>query len=37
MRLSVTGRLSSPDMYEVMQILGKDRVKARLTEYANSL
>ena len=29
-RIAVTGRSSSPDMYAVMQILGKDRVTARL-------
>ena len=37
LRLAVTGRLNSPDMYEVMRILGADRVKARLTWYANEL
>ena len=37
LRLAVTGRLNSPDMYEVMQILGADRVRARLTDYAASL
>jgi glutamyl-tRNA synthetase len=37
LRLSVTGRLNSPDMYEVMQILGSDRVKSRLTAYADNL
>jgi len=29
-RVAVTGKLSSPDMYEVMQILGKDTVVARI-------
>ena len=30
LRVAVTGRQNSPDMYEVMQILGKDTVLARL-------
>ncbi|MBQ7011101.1 MAG: glutamate--tRNA ligase [Clostridia bacterium] len=29
-RVAVTGKLSSPDMYEVMQVLGKDTVVARI-------
>lgn len=29
-RVAVTGRMNSPDLYEVMQILGEDRVMARL-------
>ncbi len=29
-RLAVTGRLNSPDMYAVMQILGKDRINTRI-------
>ena len=37
MRLAVTGRLNSPDMYEVMQILGEKRVKARLTALAEKI
>ena len=36
-RLAVTGRSSSPDMYEVMRVLGKERVRARLTAYAESI
>ncbi len=36
-RLSVTGRLNSPDMYEVMKILGKDRVVKRLKAFAEKL
>ena len=30
LRVAVTGRQNSPDMYEVMHILGRDRVLARL-------
>ncbi len=31
LRVAVTGRTASPDMYAVMQILGRERVLARLT------
>ena len=37
LRLALTGRLSSPDMYEVMQIFGQERVKARLEKFACAL
>ena len=30
LRVAVTGKLNSPDMYAVMQILGKDRMFARI-------
>ena len=30
LRVAVTGKLNSPDMYAVMQILGKERVCARI-------
>ncbi len=30
LRVAVTGRQNSPDMYEVMRILGKEKVTARL-------
>ncbi len=33
-RLAVTGRLNSPDMYEVMKILGKEKVVRRLKAFA---
>ncbi len=36
-RLAVTGRLNSPDMYEVMKILGKERVVRRLEAFAEKL
>lgn len=35
LRVAVTGRQNSPDMYEVMRILGKNRVVARLLAAAN--
>ena len=33
LRLAVTGKLNAPDLYTVMQILGKDRVFARLDKF----
>ncbi len=32
LRVAVTGRTNSPDLYEVMQILGKERVLARISK-----
>ena len=37
LRVAVTGRQNSPDMYAVMQILGKDRVMARIDAMLASL
>ena len=36
-RVAVTGKLNSPDMYAVMQILGKDRVIARIKNMISKL
>ena len=36
-RLAVTGRQNSPDMYAVMQILGKDRILARMDAMIEKL
>ena len=36
-RLAITGKNSSPDMYAVMRIMGKDAVVSRLKAYAKSL
>jgi len=36
-RLALTGRLESPPMYDVVEILGKDKVAKRLTKATNSL
>ena len=33
LRLAVTGKLNAPDLYTVMQLLGKDRVLERLRAY----
>ncbi len=37
LRVAVTGKLNAPDMYSVMQILGKDKVFARIDAMKNSL
>ena len=37
LRVAVTGRMNSPDLYEVMHILGYDSVKARIESRINSL
>ncbi|MBQ8746349.1 MAG: glutamate--tRNA ligase [Clostridia bacterium] len=37
LRVAVTGKMNSPDMYSVMQILGRDRVLARVGAMINSL
>ena len=37
LRVAVTGKLNSPDMFTVMQILGADKVKARINNMINSL
>ena len=36
-RIAVTGKKQTPDLYEIMQVLGEDRVKERVTKYINSL
>ncbi len=36
-RQAVTGKTNSPDLYTVMQILGKDRTVARINSVINSL
>ncbi len=37
LRVAVTGRLNSPDMFTVMGILGEERVRARINSMINSL
>ena len=37
LRLAVTGKINAPDMYSVMQILGKDRVEERINRMINSI
>ena len=37
LRVAVTGKLNSPDMYAVMQILGEERVRARINAMLETL
>ena len=37
LRLAVTGKMNSPDMYSVMNILGGDKVKARIGDMTERL
>ena len=37
LRLAVTGKVNSPDMYEVMKILGKDKVIERINRMVGDL
>lgn len=37
LRIAVTGRSNSPDLYTVMQILGSEKVKKRITSLLSSL
>ena len=34
-RVMITGRLKSPDLYSIMKILGKDRIVKRIKMYEN--
>ena len=36
-RIALMGRTDSPDMWEIQQILGEDRVRARISKFAESL
>ena len=36
-RIAITGKENSPDMYSVMQIMGYDRVVSRINNMINSL
>ena len=37
LRVAVTGKLNSPDMYTVMQIIGAERVRSRISECLKKL
>ena len=37
LRIAVTGKLNSPDMYEVMRVLGKDAVLSRIDALLETL
>lgn len=36
-RLAITGRINSPDLFEVIKIIGEDRARARIQAFAKSL
>jgi glutamyl-tRNA synthetase len=36
-RVAVTGKKQTPDLYQVMQVMGEDRVRSRIKRYLNSL
>lgn len=36
-RVAVTGRKQTPDLYQVMQVMGEDRVRSRVKGYLNSM
>jgi len=36
-RVAITGKMNAPDLYTVMQILGKDKSFARIDAMINSL
>lgn len=37
LRIAVTGRQNSPDLYEVLQVMGQRRVTARMSQFIGSL
>ena len=37
LRIAVTGRRNTPDLCSIMQVLGTERVKARINEFINSI
>jgi len=36
LRIALTGRTNTPDLYEIMQIMGKSRVIERLERYMHA-
>ena len=36
-RVAITGKTNAPDLYTVIQIIGYDRIVARVREFANNL
>jgi len=37
LRVALTGKKQTPDLYQVMQVMGEDRVRSRIKEYINIL
>ncbi|MGM9642053.1 MAG: glutamate--tRNA ligase [Eubacteriales bacterium] len=36
-RVAITGKINAPDLYTVIHIIGRDRIVARVTAFANNL
>jgi len=36
-RVAITGRRQTPDLYQVIQVMGENRIRERIGEYINSL
>lgn len=36
-RVAITGRKQTPDLYQVIQVMGENRIRERIGEYINSL
>ncbi|PKN02715.1 glutamate--tRNA ligase [Candidatus Dojkabacteria bacterium HGW-Dojkabacteria-1] len=36
-RVAITGRKQTPDLYQVIQVMGENRIRERIKEYINSL
>ena len=37
LRLAVTGKKQTPDLYQVMQVMGEERVRERIKGYINTV
>ncbi len=37
LRVVLTGKKQTPDLYQIMQVMGEDRVRGRIKEYINKL
>ena len=37
LRVAVTGKKQTPDLYQIIQVMGEDRVRARVKEYINTI
>ena len=37
LRVALTGRTNTPDMYEIMQVLGKDSINKRLEKALKAI
>lgn len=36
-RVALTSKTNTPDLYEIMKLLGKEKIQERFTKYINSL